>query len=152
MPQFGRILICLSTAAGAVLLAGCAGVELDPFGRPYVGEPTYPAGTRICNDPNVEVQPWFIRGNHPAMPIENAFVARNAEATVKYRVEASGAIRVMSVDSVDKVFANHAVIALKDWKVKPATRGGVAVAAECTFGFSTYFRGFQDEPAGQNNQ
>jgi hypothetical protein len=147
-----RIIVSCAAAAGAVLLAACAGAELDPFGRPYSGDDNYPAGSEVCHDPGVDVQPYFVRGNHPAIPILNAYSARNAEATVKFRVEPTGAIQVLKVDSVDKAYASHAVIAVRDWKMRPATRDGAAVAAECTFTFRTYFRGFKDEPAGQVNQ
>lgn len=152
MPSPARTVLSCAAAAGVLLLAGCAGVELDPFGRPYSGDDNYPAGSEVCHDPDVEVQPYFLRGNHPAMPIENAFVARNAEATVTFRVESTGAIRVLKVDSVDKAYASHALIAVRDWKMKPAMRGGAAVAVECQFTFSTYFRGFKGEPPGQANQ
>jgi hypothetical protein len=138
--------------AMALLLQGCAGVQLDPFGRPYSGDHNYPPGTQVCSDPTVDVQPEFLRGNHPAMPILNAFDARNAEAIVKYRVDAAGAVQVLSVDSVDKAYGNHAAIAVRDWKFKPATRAGASVPAECTMHFSSVFRGFEDEPAGRVNQ
>lgn len=151
MPYPERIAVCCA-AAGAMLLAGCAGVELDPFGRPYSGDQNYPAGTQVCEAPNVDVQPYFVRGNHPAMPIENAYVARNAEATVRFRIEPSGAVEVLKVDSVDKAYASHAAIAVRDWKFKPAMRDGAAVAVECTFTFGGYFRGFKGEPPGQVNQ
>lgn len=150
MPHLARIAACLSAAA--VLLAGCAGAELDPFGRPYSGDYNLPAGRSVCNDPDVDVQPYLLRGNSPAMPIENAYVARNAQATVRFRVEPSGAISILKVESVDKAYANHALIAVKDWKMKPALRGGLPVAAECCASFGGYFRGFQDEPPGKANQ
>jgi hypothetical protein len=152
MPCLARIFVSCAALAGAVLLAACAGVELDPFGRPYSGDRNYPAGSQVCDDPSMDVQPYFVRGNHPAMPIENAYTARNAEATVKFRVDASGAVKVLKVDSLDKAYASHAAIAVKDWKFKPAMRGGVAVAAECTFTLGGYFRGFKDEPPGRVNQ
>jgi hypothetical protein len=150
MPRLARISACVSAAA--ILLAGCAGAELDPFGRPYSGDYNYPPGEDMCSEPGVDVQPYFVRGNHPAMPIENAFVARNAQAKVSFRIEPSGAIRVLKVDSVDKAYANHAAIAVKDWKMKPAMRGGVPVAVDCTITFNNYFRGYKDEPPGKVNQ
>jgi hypothetical protein len=145
-------LLLAALAASAVLLAGCAEAQLDPFGRPYSGDINYPPGTRFCEDPAVDVQPEFVRGNHPAIPIDNAFDARNARAVVKYRVDAQGAVQVLSVDSGDKGYRNHAAIAVRDWKFKPATRGGVAVAAECTADLWSVFRGVEDEPPGQVNQ
>lgn len=149
MPPFIRLLPAL---LAVLVLQGCAGVQLDPFGRPYSGDYNYPPGMRVCGDPEVDIQPEFVRGNHPAMPIENAFDARNARATVKYRVDAAGAVRVLSVESSDKAYGNHAVVAVRDWKFKPAMRGGVAAPAECTFIFDSYFRGFEEEEPGKPNQ
>lgn len=136
----------------AVALSGCANAQLDPFGRPYSGDYNYPAGYKICHDPAVDVQPEFVRGNHPAMPLENAFEARNAVATVKFKVTSTGAVQIVGGDSSDKAYGSHAVIAVRDWKFKPALRNGVAVDAECATRFSSYFRGFQDLPPGQANQ
>lgn len=142
----------LFLGAAAVLLGGCAGTQLDPFGRPYSGDHTLPPGTELCGDPQVDVQPRIVRGNLPAMPIENAFTARNAEATVVYRVSATGAVDVVSVDSDDKWFRNHTIIAVRDWKLMPATRDGVAVAAECRAVLTSVFRGFEDAKPGEDNQ
>jgi hypothetical protein len=142
----------LSFCAAAILLAGCAGVQLDPFGRPYSGEHTLPPGTELCGDPNVEVQPRIVRGNLPVMPIENSFTARNAQAKVVYRVSTSGAVEVVSVESGDKWFRNHTIIAVRDWKMAPAMRAGMPVAAECTTELTSVFRGFEDAPPGQDNQ
>jgi hypothetical protein len=71
---------------------------------------------------------------------------------LKFRVEATGAVHVPKVDSLDKAYANHAAIAVNDWKFKPAMRDGAAVAVECTFTAGGYFRGFKDEPPGRVNQ
>lgn len=144
-----RSAVLLSCAAA---LAGCADAQLDPFGRPYSGDYNYPAGHKVCTDPSVEVQPEFIRGNHPAMPVENAFEARNAVATVKFKVTATGTVQILSADSSDKGYGNHAVIAVRDWKFKPALRGGVPVDAQCEVRFGSYFRRFEDLPPGQANQ
>jgi len=94
----------------------------------------------------------MVRGNLPAMPIENSYPARNAVATVKYRVEASGAVHVLDVDSADKWYGKHAAVAVKDWKMTPAYRNGQAVAVECAIELGGYFHGFKDEPPGKDNQ
>lgn len=144
--------VLLSFCAVAVL-GGCANVQLDPFGRPYSGDNTIPPGNVLqCGDPSVDLQPRMVRGNLPPMPVENGFTVKNAEAVVVYRVSAAGAVEVVSVESSDKAYRNHALIAVRDWKMTPARRDGVAVAATCTVTLSTTFRGYEDAPPGQVNR
>jgi hypothetical protein len=154
MTRPARIVVSCAAAVCAILLSACAGVELDPFGRPYAdgSEFNYPAGREFCNSPNVDVQAYFLRGNDPLPPVENAFVARNAVAKVKYHVDTAGKVKVLKVDSVDKAFADHAIIAVNDWKFKPAMRGGVPVDAECTVVLGYSWQGFEDKPPGQTNR
>lgn len=150
-PSFRTSLLFLGVVA--VLQAGCAGqAQLDPFGRPYAGDYNLAPGTELCGDSNVDVQPRIARGNMPATPVTNAVTARNSTATVVYRVSATGAVEVVSVESGDKWYRNHTIIAVRDWKMTPAMRGGVPVPAECKTVLGSLFRGFEDAPPDQDNQ
>jgi hypothetical protein len=147
-----RATFLIAVIAATGLLQGCAETPLDPFKRPYFGKDAYPANAPLCGDPSVDVQPKLIRGNHPAMPIANSFDARNAAATVRFRVAPSGAIEIVKVDSSDMWYGRHASAAVRDWKVTPAQRDGVAVAAACEVQLGAYFRGYQDDAPGKANR
>lgn len=88
----------------------------------------------ICPSPGVDTQVKLIRGNQPEYPVGSDLDSKPGSAKVRFEVDATGKLTVLSAESPQsKYFANHAMIAIRDWKVTPAMKNGVAVPVKCEF-------------------
>jgi TonB family protein len=123
-------------AAGAASLQGCAVPPLDPFGRPYNGEDAVPPQPLECDSAQVDTQPELVRGNRPLYPADEDRHHATSEVTIRFEIDAAGQVRLISVENAkSKYFASHAVIAMRDWKIVPARKDGVAVPVQCSIMF-----------------
>jgi protein TonB len=126
--------------AGIAGLAGCAnqvGPEaLDPYGRPYLDEnrmpPTPVSG---CDPRDLESSPKLISGTQPLFPVGEMLAGHAEAVTVRFEVDVDGRAHILENAAENHAFADHAAIAMRDWKFEPARRGGRPVAATCAMVF-----------------
>ena len=122
----------------AATVAACSSLPLDPFGRPYDEKNLLPKGPlRSCNAKSpIDVLPNLEFGSRPLYPIHSHILGRDGTARVTFRVGTDGTVTVDEYTTPDTVwFANHAAIAMRDWKVTPATSGGAPIEARCSLVF-----------------
>jgi outer membrane biosynthesis protein TonB len=64
--------------------------------------------------------------------MENLRAGKERAAIVKFIVNADGSTTIVeSKSDEDKYFAGHAALAFRDWRFRPATKGGTPVATRC---------------------
>jgi hypothetical protein len=120
-------------------LVGCAAVQLDPFGRPYDPANLMPPGPlKSCKaEQPMDTPPRLDFGSRPIYPVHADLLGRDGSARVGFRVLEGGSVVVDSYTSEQSQwFANHAAIAMRDWKVSPAVSKGKPVAVRCNIAFA----------------
>ena len=77
-----------------------------------------------------ETPPIFVSGKTPVYPVSQIQSRMGGSAVVVYTIGTDGRPRDFSVQSTsDERYANHAIIALEDWRFKPARKDGTSVDA-----------------------
>lgn len=141
MSSVRRTIVPAAFGIAFVLLPSVAFAQVDPFGRPYSGERTIAPGTPICGSTDVDKPVKMIRGNRPGYPLESNLQGLSGTAILQVEIDASGKVKVLSAEIKEseskeaKWFANHAVVAVNDWKLEPATKDGVPVPIICKMKF-----------------
>ena len=126
-----------------VITVACSTAPLDPFGRPYdEANLMKPQPMSNCRAASGMDEPPFLKfGSQPVYPVHSHILARDGLAKVVFRVGKDGTLSVEEYTTPDTVwFANHAAIAMRDWKVTPAMRAGVPVEAQCVIEFQYTIR------------
>ncbi len=129
-----------STALLALVAAGvCAcstETKLDPFGRPYASENALPeAELRTCAPREVERRARLLSGTRPLYPALEDLRGRSGSAVVVFDVLPDGSARSVAARTENQWFADHAVIAMRDWRFDPALAEGRPVTVRCTLAF-----------------
>lgn len=114
-----------------------------PSSRYSVARPTRanvaldPATMRGSAKLGGETPPIFISGKSPVYPVSQLVSHKGGSATIVYTVGTDGRPRDFSVQSAtDERYANHAIIALKDWVFEPATKDGIRIETQVRQVFS----------------
>ena len=137
-PMFSRRMSRGALAARLVCLlavSGCAAqdVSRDPFGRPIDEKIAMPPGPlKGCNRADFDQPPKVISGVLPLYPVGRRLSGLEGSATLKYTVLSDGRIDDIQADSPEsRWFRDHAVIALRTWKLEPALKDNVPVTTSC---------------------
>lgn len=142
MSRQGAIFLATVVLFGAT---ACASVELDPFSRPYDDKNLMaPGPIKSCSigSDTAFTAPELEFGTKPLYPIGGLMDGKMGSARVTFAVAENGKLTVLEYESADsKWFANHAAIAMRDWRVKPATKNGVPVAVRCRLSFQYVLAG-----------
>jgi TonB family protein len=81
--------------------------------------------------------PKLIRGSAPAYPIRQLQLANSGQATIEFTIGENGRARDFKVISASyKSFADHAILALRDWQWDPARKHGRPVPFRATIPFN----------------
>ena len=140
MPDFTNVLLA---ALAAGLLNGCADTRpTDPWNR--VIDETLSLGIgplEACDKRDFDKPPNVRLAFRPIYPISRRMASQTDNVTAKFRIDAAGKIEDVQVSSSNTTdpeaiwFRNHTVIAIRGWKVDPASKAGSPVATSCTIVF-----------------
>ncbi len=111
----------LVPATLSLVLAAC--IE----GPPRVHADTLIPAFSVPVDPaaGIDAPPTIISGRWPVFPIERAFSGEGGSASIAYTIGSDGRTRDFEVLSASKpVFADHLILAVRDWTFRPAQKDG----------------------------
>jgi protein TonB len=84
-----------------------------------------------------DVPPRFISGPAPIYPTSRLRNRESGYADIVFTVDASGHTRdFRAVKTSYLYFANHAILAVQDWRFQPATKNGRAVSCRLRIPFT----------------
>ena len=99
-----------------------------------------PVPNFVVENPDPEVTlPVRISGNSPIYPISLLLIGIKGQATISFIIGIDGIPKNFEVIKTNnKKFADHAIIAIREWRYNPALRGTVPIemSIEQTFDFS----------------
>ncbi len=99
-----------------------------------------PVPNFVVENPDPEViLPIRISGNSPIYPISLLLTGIKGQATISFIIGIDGISKNFEVIKTNnKKFADHAIIAIREWRYNPAMRGTVPIemSIEQTFDFS----------------
>jgi len=110
---------------------------MDPFGRPY-SERTQIREKELkdCEPSQHDTRRQVIRAVNPIFPLGQYYAGNRAVVTVTFVVELDGTTRIPDAEGGElKWFKNHALLAVGDWRFKPATRNEQPIAVSCKYSF-----------------
>lgn len=119
--------------AWAALLGACALQPLNPFGRPYDTDNVLkPGAIGGCKGPH-DVAPYLEFGSDTMYPATHLMNGNDANVVVMFKVDAQGRVEPLTLaEGPNRTFITHVHVAMKDWRVRPATLRGEPVAVVCT--------------------
>ena len=83
-----------------------------------------PSDIVFDSNPQWDTPPELLSGRLPIYPISQVLARKEGVATIQYTIGADGIPKNVMVQSAsDRRFGNHAVIAVRAWKFRPATKG-----------------------------
>ena len=133
-------------------LAGCSStpVKLDPYGRPYrtknLMEPQSMRGW--CRKADFDTPPALVSGTRPLYPIGQRYKENEGTVVIRFDVSAEGrvvvATGVPNEPEATKWFTSHAIVAMRDWVVTPATKNGAPVSTQCRLCVNYVIRDIRD--------
>ena len=119
---------------------GCSTVTLNPYGYPYNDKNMMAPGPLpgCLAQGGIDTPPQLIFGTMPLYPFNQQWRGgKGGKAGIQLSVSELGKVVVLKSESAEnRYFADHAAIAMRDWRVQPANRNGVPVAATCEFSFN----------------
>ena len=122
----------------AAVLAGCGMDESrrDPFGRPYSADNLLTSIRLSCDGQGLDAPALLISGTRPVYPAEMDMNNIVGDIVIRLTVNVDGTAHPIKQDSKETPwFYTHARIAMTDWKLQPAVKGGKPVQADCVIGF-----------------
>ncbi len=129
----------LLIAAVVLISSACANVTLDPYNRPYHEDTLMkpgPIGGCTC-DEGFDQPPYLKFGTRPLYPISHLLGGGEGRASVAISISKEGKLMVISSESAEsRWFAEHVVIAMRDWQVVPAMKATKPVATTCHLQFT----------------
>lgn len=84
-----------------------------------------------CSPRPINKFPRLLFGTRPLYPVGENLVGRTGSAILRFEVSAEGVVKPIGAEAENKWFADHAVIAMRDWKASPAERNGTPVPVVC---------------------
>jgi len=112
-------LIVIASAATSVVASEHKTQEGYPIQD--LGQPNWTAAQRAQFD----TPPKFLRGVAPAYPIRQLQLGNSGQATIEFTIGEDGKPRDFRVVSATyKSFADHAIIAVREWRWEPARKHG----------------------------
>jgi TonB family protein len=134
-PTFFLLLsvLCIAT------VSGCASPDfkLDPFGRPIdESNSITPGPLDGCSKADFDEPPKLVSGVRPIYPVGRRVAGQSGSAFVRFTVRADGRIEdIKTVGPEATWFSDHAIIALREWKIEPALKAKKPVETTCKFAF-----------------
>lgn len=120
-----------------ILLSACATTEKNASMRPNT---ELPAEYIKVESNQWDIPPKRIKGKVPVYPITLMLSGVEGESVIEFTVGVDGITKDFKVHSTtDERYANHAIIALKDWIFEPAIKNGVPVEVTIRQAFSYDF-------------
>ena len=114
------------------LLVACAPQPLNPFGRPYDDRNVLTPGPLGGCKGAYDVPPYLEFGSKTMYPATQHMNSYSGDVEVELRVDAQGQVTPLTVaEGPARLFINHNNLAMKDWRVRPATRNGTPVETVC---------------------
>lgn len=126
------------TLFAAITISGCTAVAHNPYGLPYSHDNLMsPGPLHSCTSAHpITTAPQLDFGTLPLYPMENRLSGRTGKATLAFTVSQAGVIEIAHQDSPeDRYYGSHAAIAMRDWRIKPATSNGMPIAVKCRLQF-----------------
>lgn len=125
-------------ASAIVLVAALAsGCSITPRPTSNLNSPVDPSSFVFPDDSQWDSPPVLVSGNNAVYPISLVLAGIQGNAVLEFTIDTDGEAKDISIESAtDRGFADHAILALKDWKFKPATKNGVPVEARVTRTFT----------------
>jgi TonB family protein len=105
-----------------------AGVRAGSYGMPKL---------QFGKSPQYDVPPKFINGPAPSYPISRLRQRESGYSDIVFIVDESGHARDFRVLKTSYLyFANHAILAMQDWRFQPATKNGRPVSCRLRVPFT----------------
>jgi TonB family protein len=90
--------------------------------------PIDPDKVQIADDPEWDTPPKLIEGKSPVFPISLLLSRESGKVVVQYKIGTDGRTSDFVVESTPhRKFADHAIIAIKQWIYRPAMKSGAPV-------------------------
>jgi TonB family protein len=124
--------------ASMVALSACANPTSPGSIRP--GSPINTADSVAFPSAEYDAPPRLLSGNAPTYPISRLLKGVGGQATIAFTILEDGTTADFVVISTDyEYYASHAVLAVKEWRYKPAIKDGhpVAIRVVQSFKFAT---------------
>ena len=135
--------------AAAALVSACqerANKERGTF--PH--EPVAIVGQSAGPSSQYDVPPKLLSGRTPIYPITQLRLGKGGDALIEFTVDKQGIPRDFRVVKADyPYFGTHAIIAMREWRFRPAMKNGKPVPARLRLPFH-YRPFFIDEYRGRN--
>ena len=126
-------LVCLLAASG------CAtqDVSREPSGKSIDEQIALPPGTLSdCDRADFDQPPKLISGGLPLYLVGRRLSGLEGSATLKFTVLSNGSIDDIQAESPEsRSFRDHAVVALRTWKLEPALKDNAPVTTSCKMRF-----------------
>ena len=119
----------LRAPVACALLLACATATADGV-RMRPDRAIDPAAMQVREDPDWDTPPELVEGKAPVFPVSRLLSRASGKVVIAYTIGRDGRTRDFEVVSApDPMFADHAIIAVREWVFRPATQGGEAVDA-----------------------
>ena len=130
----------LAPALLAIPLTGC-GFTLDNERGIWTKWPMKPEDITVQAFGFFDTPPRFISGDAPIYPIGAVLDGRTGSTTIEFVVTEEGTTTDFTVLETDGPFwADHAIIAVQQWRFSPAMKDGKPVRAKLQLPMSYRFR------------
>lgn len=121
---------------GAGFLAGCAGINAPPAAGSRHNTAIDPTDIVGAESADWDTPPKLISGKRPIYPISQVLNGNSGSAILAFTIDVDGRARGFEVlEASDKRFADHAIIAVREWTWQPATKDGAPIAARVSQSF-----------------
>lgn len=118
----------------AALASGCA---TAPRSASNLKSPVDPTSFLFSNEGQWDSPPKLVSGYNAIYPASLLMSGIQGDAVLKFTIGTDGATKDFAIEyATDARFANHAILALKDWKFQPAVKNGMPVEARATRTFT----------------
>jgi TonB family protein len=131
-----RILITMASIGIMLSLVGCAATLATPSGRAvsstaYNNEIAQQGTSHYCGDGVCDTPPSLLQARAPKYPPSALYAGQSGTVSVLFDIEASGLVSNIRVESATSPeFAASVLVAVKEWRYKPAMLRGKPVKME----------------------
>ena len=136
-PRAARSVLASLLSTVGLIACTTSPEPVDPFGRPY-SEKTQIREKELkdCEPTAHDTRPQVVRAVKPIFPLGQYYAGNRAVITVTFVVNPDGTTRVPAAEGGElKWFKNHALLAVADWRFRPATQNGQPIAVFCKYSF-----------------
>ncbi len=115
----------------AVLMAGVSGCASQSPPSTYAANTPISPGQVVGSESDAyDTPPRLISGRAPIYPVTHVLKAGGGQSTIEFTIAADGTTRdFLVVHSDHEYFANHSIIAVRQWRFEPAMKDGRPIDA-----------------------